>query len=232
MGSSRLRLQLIPASSAVFAPHAKQLLGLLMAFRYSPSPPWPHRRFNYFRFHNWTRYIALAVSFPSNDFASLTKIRTSASATSLPSNHLLSHSITPSCHRSLSARIFVVTILACRIRLGRHLWKPSTSLFYFRSRRAFSGTAYSPSRLKCLRRLVRWRQTLGRLLPAPHRRPHPAALAPHARKKPCAPAKSLSQQPAPLLNILLKKPCLRVDLFNLPPVSGMSLLTSPPPFFR
>jgi predicted ferric reductase len=38
------------------------LLGILMAFRYSPVRNWPHRRFNYFRFHNWTGYIALVVT--------------------------------------------------------------------------------------------------------------------------------------------------------------------------
>src|SRR5437764_8647380 len=38
------------------------LLGMLMAFRYSPRRSWPHRRFNYFRLHNWTGYIALAVA--------------------------------------------------------------------------------------------------------------------------------------------------------------------------
>lgn len=35
------------------------LLGVMMAFRYSPLRSWPHRRFNYFRLHNWTGYIAL-----------------------------------------------------------------------------------------------------------------------------------------------------------------------------
>ena len=34
-----------------------------MAFRYSPVRNWPHHRFNYFRLHNWTGYIALAVTF-------------------------------------------------------------------------------------------------------------------------------------------------------------------------
>jgi len=33
-----------------------------MAFRYSPLRYWPHRRFNYFRLHNWSGYIALSVS--------------------------------------------------------------------------------------------------------------------------------------------------------------------------
>jgi predicted ferric reductase len=38
------------------------LLGVMMAFRYSPVRSWPHRRFNYFRLHNWTGYIALVVT--------------------------------------------------------------------------------------------------------------------------------------------------------------------------
>ena len=38
------------------------LLGLLLSMRYNPWTHWPHRRFNYFRIHNWTGYIALAVS--------------------------------------------------------------------------------------------------------------------------------------------------------------------------
>ena len=38
------------------------LLGVMMAFRYSPVRNWPHHRFNYFRLHNWTGYIALAVT--------------------------------------------------------------------------------------------------------------------------------------------------------------------------
>src|SRR5579863_2002911 len=38
------------------------LLGVMMAFRYSPVRNWPHHRFNYFRLHNWTGYIALAIT--------------------------------------------------------------------------------------------------------------------------------------------------------------------------
>ena len=38
------------------------LLGIMMAFRYSPVRNWPHHRFNYFRLHNWTGYIALAIT--------------------------------------------------------------------------------------------------------------------------------------------------------------------------
>lgn len=38
------------------------LLGLLLSVRYNPWTHWPHRRFNYFAVHNWTGYVALAVS--------------------------------------------------------------------------------------------------------------------------------------------------------------------------
>jgi DMSO/TMAO reductase YedYZ heme-binding membrane subunit len=37
------------------------LLGLLLSVRYSPWRQWPHRRFNYFLWHNWSGYIALTL---------------------------------------------------------------------------------------------------------------------------------------------------------------------------
>ena len=48
--------------TAVGAITLNMLLGVMMAFRYSPVRNWPHHRFNYFRLHNWTGYIALAVT--------------------------------------------------------------------------------------------------------------------------------------------------------------------------
>ena len=48
--------------TAVGAITINMLLGVMMAFRYSPVRNWPHRRFNYFRLHNWTGYIALGVT--------------------------------------------------------------------------------------------------------------------------------------------------------------------------
>jgi predicted ferric reductase len=38
------------------------LLGLLMSVKYNPVRSWPHRRVKTFQLHNWTGYIALAVS--------------------------------------------------------------------------------------------------------------------------------------------------------------------------
>jgi len=48
--------------TAVAAITLNMLLGVMMAFRYSPVRNWPHHRFNYFRLHNWTGYIALVIA--------------------------------------------------------------------------------------------------------------------------------------------------------------------------
>lgn len=37
------------------------LLGLLLSMHYNPWKHWPHKRFNYFKLHNWTAYAALAL---------------------------------------------------------------------------------------------------------------------------------------------------------------------------
>jgi predicted ferric reductase len=47
--------------TAVAAITVNMLLGVMMAFRYSPVRGWPHHRFNYFRLHNWTGYLALVL---------------------------------------------------------------------------------------------------------------------------------------------------------------------------
>ena len=38
------------------------LLGMLMSVKYNPVRNWPHRRVNTLQLHNWTGYLALAVS--------------------------------------------------------------------------------------------------------------------------------------------------------------------------
>jgi predicted ferric reductase len=47
--------------TAVGAVTLNMFLGTLLIFRYSPVRQWPHRRFNYFRLHNWCGYIALVA---------------------------------------------------------------------------------------------------------------------------------------------------------------------------
>ncbi len=46
---------------AVFVLTLNILLGLLLSVRYNPWKHWPHRRINYFRIHNWTGYVAMAL---------------------------------------------------------------------------------------------------------------------------------------------------------------------------
>src|SRR4029077_13022063 len=62
MGISVLDLASYIGLAAVAAVTLNMVLGIMMAFRYSPVRSWPHRRFNYFRVHNWLGYIALAAS--------------------------------------------------------------------------------------------------------------------------------------------------------------------------
>ena len=37
-------------------------IGLLIAVRFSPLQKWPHRRFDLFRLHRWTAYLAIALT--------------------------------------------------------------------------------------------------------------------------------------------------------------------------
>jgi predicted ferric reductase len=62
MNITALDLSAYLGLTAVVAITLNMLLGVMMAFRYSPVRNWPHRRFNYFRLHNQTGYIALVAS--------------------------------------------------------------------------------------------------------------------------------------------------------------------------
>jgi predicted ferric reductase len=109
---------------AVGAVTINMLLGTLMVFRYSPVRSWPHRRFNYFRLHNWTGYIALAFAIVHpiillfNDKPHF-RIRDILYPIHSPQQPL---------ENTLGAiALYVVAVLAVtsyfRIRLGRHIWK-------------------------------------------------------------------------------------------------------------
>jgi len=47
---------------AVGAAAINLLLGMLMSLRYSPLQRWPHRRINLFALHQWTAYVAVALT--------------------------------------------------------------------------------------------------------------------------------------------------------------------------
>lgn len=100
------------------------LLGIMMAFRYSPVRSWPHRRFNYFRLHNWTGYIALFFACVHPLILLLNKS---------PRFRLLDilyplYSPQQPLENTLGAiALYVVAFMVVtsyfRVRLGRHLWK-------------------------------------------------------------------------------------------------------------
>jgi len=109
---------------AVGAVTINMLLGTLMVFRYSPVRSWPHRRFNYFRLHNWTGYIALS-------FATVHPIILLFNNS--PHFRVIDliypvHSPQQPLENTLGAiALYVVATLVVtsylRIRLGRHVWK-------------------------------------------------------------------------------------------------------------
>jgi predicted ferric reductase len=117
---------------AVGAVTLNMLLGMLMAFRYSPHRSWPHRRFNYFRLHNWSGYIALSVSLLHPSILLLNRD---------PRFHLLDlvypvHSPSQPLENTIGATAFyllafVVVTSYLRLRLGRHLWKSFHFSIYF-----------------------------------------------------------------------------------------------------
>lgn len=134
---------------AVGAVTLNLLLGTLMAFRYSPHRSWPHRRFNYFRLHNWSGYIALTVSFLHPAILLLNKA---------PRFRLLDlaypvHSPSQPLENTIGAiawylLAFVVVTSYLRLRLGRRLWKSFHFSIYFAAAALFVHSFFTDPGLK------------------------------------------------------------------------------------
>jgi predicted ferric reductase len=62
MGISLLDLCAYLGLGAVGFAAVNLLIGMLMALRYSPVRHWPHRHINVFALHQWTAYIAIALT--------------------------------------------------------------------------------------------------------------------------------------------------------------------------
>jgi methionine sulfoxide reductase heme-binding subunit len=109
---------------AVGAVTINLLLGMLMAFRYSPVRYWPHRRFNYFRLHNWTGYIALSVAILHPLILLFNKsVRFRVLDLIYPV-----HSPMQPLENTIGAiALYLVAVVVVtsyfRLQLGRHLWK-------------------------------------------------------------------------------------------------------------
>ncbi|HEY6852850.1 MAG TPA: ferric reductase-like transmembrane domain-containing protein [Gemmatimonadales bacterium] len=100
------------------------LLGLLLAFRYNPWTHWPHRRFNYFRLHNWTAYVALAAAvahpvvllFIARPTFRVIDVLLPLASPQQPVVNTIGAA-------ALYALIFVVTTSYARHRMTRRMWK-------------------------------------------------------------------------------------------------------------
>lgn len=125
------------------------LLGMLMAFRYSPHRSWPHHRFNYFRLHNWSGYVALSVSLLHPAILLLNKD---------PRFRLVDlvypvHSPSQPLENTIGAvafylLAFVVITSYVRLRLGRHLWKSFHFSIYFAAAALFFHGLFTDPALK------------------------------------------------------------------------------------
>ena len=149
MGLTVLDLSAYAGLAAVGAVTLNMLLGLLMAFRYSPHRSWPHRRFNYFRFHNWTGYIALAVSilhpmillFNKNPHFRIRDLVYPVQSPSQPLDNTIGAI-------ALYLLAFVVVTSYLRIRLGRRLWKSFHLTIYFAAATLFWHSLFTDPALK------------------------------------------------------------------------------------
>jgi len=132
MGLTVLDLSAYVGLLAVGAVTLNLLLGMLMAFRYSPHRSWPHRRFNYFRLHNWSGYMALSVSLLHPAVLLLNKdprfrlldLLCPVRSPSQPLENTIGAV-------ALYLLAFVVATSYLRLRLGRQLWKSFHFSIYF-----------------------------------------------------------------------------------------------------
>jgi methionine sulfoxide reductase heme-binding subunit len=134
---------------AVGAITLNMLLGLLMAFRYSPHRSWPHHRFNYFRFHNWTGYVALVAAvlhpaillFNKNPRFRFLDLVYPVHSPSQPLDNTIGAI-------ALYLLALVVVTSYFRLRLGRHLWKSFHFSIYFAAAALFWHSLFTDPELK------------------------------------------------------------------------------------
>ena len=149
MGLTALDLSAYAGLAAVAAITLNMLLGSLMAFRYSPHRSWPHRRFNYFRLHNWTGYITLAVAilhpvillFNRDPHFRVRDLLYPVHSPSQPLDNTIGA-------LALYLLAFVVVTSYVRLRLGRHLWKSFHFSIYFAATALFWHSLFTDPSLK------------------------------------------------------------------------------------
>jgi predicted ferric reductase len=132
MGISVLDLSAYVGLIAVGAVTVNMLLGILMAMRYSPVRSWPHRRFNYFKLHNWSGYLALSVAILHPLILLLNKPTRFRVVDVLYPVHSPSQPLENTVGAVALYTVAVVVVTSyLRVRLGRRLWKSLHFTIYF-----------------------------------------------------------------------------------------------------
>ncbi len=126
---------------AVGAATANLLVGMLMSLRYSPLRRWPHRHVNLFALHQWTAYLAVALTLthpvvllwlPSPRFRLVDIL--------LPINSPLQPKLNLAGAAALYLLLLVLVSSLLRTRIGRPLWRrlhylvfPAAALLFLHS---------------------------------------------------------------------------------------------------
>jgi sulfoxide reductase heme-binding subunit YedZ len=132
MGVSVLDLSAYFGITALGAATLNMLLGMLIAFRYSPVRCWPYRKFNYFRLHNWCGYLALSASILHPLLLLFNKSPKFTFADLVYPVHSPSQPFENTVGAVALYLISIVVITSYfRVRLGRRVWKAFHFVIYF-----------------------------------------------------------------------------------------------------
>src|SRR5215217_6111559 len=117
--------------AAVYLLGVNALLGLLMSARYNPWRRWPHRRINLLKLHNWTAYLALAISLMHPiPLLFIDKPRFAIADLLLPVDSPLQPLINTLGAIALYLLVFTVITSIYRAEIGRQRWKVLHYLTY------------------------------------------------------------------------------------------------------
>jgi predicted ferric reductase len=135
--------------AAVGAITLNMLLGMLMAFRYSPVRQWPHRRFNYFRIHNLSGYVALTVSMLHPVVLLFNKAPRFRAVDLVYPVHSPSQPLENTIGAvALYLIVIVVATSYVRVQLHRRLWKAFHFIIYFAAAGLFWHSIFTDPDLK------------------------------------------------------------------------------------
>ena len=149
MGITVLDLSAYVGLVAVGAVTLNMMLGILMAFRYSPVRSWPHRRINYFLLHNWSGYIALSVSILHPIILLFYKGKRFRILDLVYPIHSPSQPLDNTIGAIALYLVFVVVLTSyLRVRLGRRLWKSFHLTIYLGAAALFWHSLFTDPDLK------------------------------------------------------------------------------------